>query len=130
MPEKEYPMKRLALAVGLASPFTFCASSQGRPPYPALFMEEYKANPDIIKAAKEAKCNVCHDAAGKSKKDRNEYGKALGQHVTGADFKMLMANKAALAAKVSVALKATEAEKNAAGKTYGDIIKGGKLPAP
>ncbi|MCE9527610.1 MAG: hypothetical protein K8R36_16335 [Planctomycetales bacterium] len=67
-------MKRLILAVVLASPFVLADTSQARPLYPPLFMEEYKANPSV--------------------------------------------------------LKATEAEKNAAGKTFGDIIKGGKLPAP
>ena len=125
-------MNKLVIAVVLASPFILSGSSQARPPYPALFMEEYKANPNVIEAAKAAKCNVCHDAAaGKTKKDRNEYGKALTKHVPTADeFKMLMGNKPALAAKVSVALKATEAEKNAAGKTFGEIIRGGKLPAP
>jgi hypothetical protein len=43
---------------------------------------------------------------------------------------MLMGNKPGLAAKVTAALQATEQEKNTAGKTFGDIIKTGKLPAP
>lgn len=93
-------------------------------------MDEYGANADVMKAAKEAKCNVCHDAAAKAKKARNEYGQALHKHLTAADFKMLTGNKPGLAAKVSAALQATEKEKNAAGKTFGDILKTGKLPAP
>jgi hypothetical protein len=124
-------MNRLLLAVVLASLFSLSRPSQARPLYPPLFIEEYKDNADVVKAATEAKCNVCHDAAGKSKKDRNEYGKALTKHMpNAAEFKMLMGNKPALKARVSAALKATEKEKNAAGKTFGDIIKTGKLPAP
>jgi hypothetical protein len=125
MPREDRSMNKLVIAVALAAPFLLNDSSQARPPYPALFMDEYKANVDVVKAAKAAKCKICHDVAGKFKNDCNEYGQALGRHITGADYKML---KADLAAKVSAAFKEMEKEKNAAGMTFGDIIKSGKLP--
>ena len=63
-------------------------------------------------------CGICHP--GKSKKERNEYGKALNKLVTKADKDD--------AKKIADALKSTESEKNAAGKSFGDLIKAGTLP--
>ena len=122
-------MKRFALPTALVFAIVLTRHSQARPPYPSIFMKEYELNGEVIKLAKEAKCNVCHDAERNSKKDRNEYGKSLAKNLTANDFNNLKGVKPALAAKVSAALKATEAEKNSEGKTYGEIIKSGKLPA-
>lgn len=123
-------MNRLAWAAILSSVFLISRDSQARPPYPAMFMDEYMATPGVVAAAKGAKCNVCHDAASKTKKDRNEYGKALNKHLTAGDFNALKGAKPVLAGKVSAALKSAEQEKNSTGEKFGDIIKAGKLPAP
>lgn len=63
-------------------------------------------------------CAICHP--GKSKKERNDYGKALSKLVTKADKDD--------AKKIADSVKAIESEKNAAGKTFGELIKAGMLP--
>ena len=65
-----------------------------------------------------ASCAICHP--GKSKKERNDYGKALNKLVTKADKDD--------AKKIADSIKAIEGEKNAAGKTFGELIKAGTLP--
>jgi hypothetical protein len=122
-------MNRYILVAALVA-IAMCRFAFARPPYPALFAKEYPRNALLLPVALTEKCNVCHDAASKNKKDRNEYGKALNKHLTADDFNALKGAKPALEAKVSAALKATEEEKNAAGNKYGDILKAGKLPAP
>jgi hypothetical protein len=73
-------------------------------------------------AAEKAKCNVCH--VGKTKKVRNEYGKALGKLVTKKDNKET--------AKIQHALDEVAAMKSKpddpSSPTFGDLIKEGKLP--
>jgi len=63
-------------------------------------------------------CGICHP--GKSKKERNEYGMALNKLVKKADKDD--------AKKIADSIKAIESEKNAAGKTFGELIKAGMLP--
>ncbi len=63
-------------------------------------------------------CGICHP--GKSKKERNEYGTALSKLVKKADKDD--------AKKIADSIKAIESEKNAAGKTFGELIKAGMLP--
>jgi hypothetical protein len=91
-------------------------SVQARPNYCKTFIAEY-ANVD---AAKTAKCAICHDGEPKDKKWNNygqAYGKALGK-------------KKADDAEAKAALEKAAGEKSAVdGKTFGDLIKDGKLPA-
>jgi hypothetical protein len=63
-------------------------------------------------------CAICHP--GKSKKERNEYGMAVN--------KLLKKTDKEDTKKIADSLKAIESEKNAAGKTFGDLIKAGMLP--
>lgn len=63
-------------------------------------------------------CGICHP--GKSKKERNEYGTALSKLVKKADKDD--------AKKIADSIKAIEGEKNAAGKSFGELIKAGTLP--
>lgn len=103
-----------AAVVGLLS--ATADHAQARPQYNKAFLAKY---PALADAAKKVKCNVCHE--GKSKKMRNIYGKALQKHI-GKNEK----DKA----KIDAALTATEKEPSAVkGKTFGDLIKEGKLPA-
>lgn len=95
----------------------FGARVEARPNYKKIFDSTYE------KVAKEnkTKCNVCHD--GDDKKKRNNYGEAL-----------LSAGKIAKMekdeAKIKEAFTKTEKEKSAIeGKTFGDLLKDGKLPA-
>ncbi len=91
-------------------------TAHARPQYNKAFLAKY---PALADAAKQVKCNVCHE--GKSKKMRNIYGKALQKHI---------AKNEKDAKKIEEALAATEKEPSAVkGKTFGDLIKEGKLPA-
>jgi len=77
------------------------------PTYPALKAE-----------IETAKCGVCH---GSDKKVRNDYGMAIG--------KALGEPKVTDVEKIKAALKKAEGEKSSVeGKTFGDLIKDGKLP--
>lgn len=86
-----------------------------RPNYKKIFDAQYE------KVAKENKttCNVCHD--GDDKKKRNNYGEALTKNISKNEKDE---------AKVKEALTKTEKEKSAVkDKTFGDLLKDGKLPA-
>lgn len=104
------------LALAAIMVFSGLQSADARPKYFKEFKTKY---PDVKEAAK-VKCNVCH--MGKSKKDRNNYGKAFG--------KALGATKVNDVDKIKEGLTKTEKEKSAVeGKTFGDLLKDGKLPA-
>jgi hypothetical protein len=76
----------------------------------------------LAAAVTKANCNVCH--VGKSKKNRNEYGKAINNFITKKDIK----DKA----KIQDALGKVEAmksdPKDPNSPTYGELIQQGKLP--
>ena len=80
------------------------------------------AEKNLAAAAEKAKCNICH--VGKSKKNRNEYGKALGTLLTKKDGKD--------SAKIQDALEKVAGmksnSKDDGSPTFGDLIKAGKLP--
>lgn len=74
------------------------------------------------------KCNVCH--AGMAKKMKNEYGNAVGKYINKAGVNALKGNEAALKKYIQDGLQKAEEEKNADGKSFGDVMnKDGKLPA-
>ncbi len=90
--------------------------AQARPGYLKSFNATYPALKD---AAEGAKCGICH--FGEKKSNRNDYGKAMGEALGAKDVKDATA--------VEAALKKIEAGKSSTdGKTFGDLIKDGKLP--
>jgi len=91
------------------------SSALARADYSKAFLAKY---PDL-KAAAEAKCNVCH--FGDSKKNRNEYGKTVGKSIGATNVKDV--------AKINAALSKAEGEKAGDGKTFGERIKAGMLPS-
>jgi hypothetical protein len=96
------------------------------PPFNAAWKAKY--NPDEKNAAfVEAKCNVCH--AGESKKMKNEYGKAVGKYLTKAKYTEIKEDEAAAKKYIEEGLAKAEGEKGGAGKSYGELIKSGKLPS-
>jgi hypothetical protein len=109
------------LAVGLA-----VESASGMIPFRDVFLKTYVGDgktpqqAELGKAVATAKCNVCHDAASTSKKDHNPYGMSLKK----LGLKKSEKNKE----KIAEFLKKAEGEKNGSGKSYGDLIKAGKLP--
>lgn len=110
--------KRLGLA-GVAVAFVLACLLSGkakaRPGYMKAFVKKY---PTVAAAAKKAKCGTCH--FGKSKKNRNDYGKALGKHLGKKNQK----NPKLIDAALDKAAK----EKKKGDTTFGDVIKSGKLP--
>ena len=101
------------------------------PPFSTAWKGKYvEGNQDqkFVSAYETAKCNVCHDAASKSKKDKNEYGKAVGKYLTKAEYDKVKADMEAAKKFIQEGLAKAEAEKNAAGKTYGELLKSGSLP--
>ena len=98
------------LLLALGSP-----SVEARPQY----KKEFESNYPKVKENNKVTCNACHQ--GSDKKKRNGYGMALG--------KMLDSKNLKDADKIKEAFKKTEKEKSAVdGKTYGDLLKDGKLP--
>ena len=93
--------------------------AQARPDYLKAFNATY---PALKTEAEAAKCGICHPEEKKSV--RSDYGKAYGTAVGEKNVKFAADEK-----KLTDALKKIESEKSAtAGKTYGELIKEGKLP--
>jgi hypothetical protein len=127
---KKFSISLLCLAILSMSTL----SAWAIPPFGEAFKKKYvegNGNAAFVEAAGAAKCNVCH--MGEKKKDKNEYGNAVAKHLKKADFTgdaKKFDPKAADGAKaLADGLAAAEAEKSAAGKTFGEIIKGGSLPS-
>lgn len=91
--------------------------AQARPSYNKEFWAKYDKE---LGAHKEMKCAACHNG-GDDKKKRNDYGAALG--------KALGDKNVSDAEKIKAALDKVAKEKSGTeGKTFGDLIKDGKLP--
>jgi hypothetical protein len=73
-------------------------------------------------AVANVKCNVCH--VGKTKKVRNEYGKALNTLITKKDAKNLEKIQDALAK--AAGMKSNPSDPNS--PTFGELIEKGQLP--
>ena len=109
--------KRLFAAVGtfaLLSAMMMAPEAQARPQYLKGFITKY---PDLADGAKMKKCGLCHP---KDKKMRLDYGKAVGAGLSKKNEKG--------DDEIAEALTKAEAVKSSSGKTFGDMIKDGKLP--
>ena len=95
--------------------------AQARPKYRSVFKITY---PNVVRSNKKITCAVCHVVMGKkvNKKKRNNYGMALRKALGKKNVKK--------SDVIKKALKSIESGKSAvAGKTFGDLLKAGKLPA-
>jgi len=81
------------------------------------------SNKNLEKQAKKTKCNVCH--YGKSKKKRNDYGQALAKEFAKNKKKK---NEKDVEKIKAVFKKVAKKKSSVKGKTFGDLIKEGKLP--
>lgn len=101
-----------------------CSSrAEARPDYNKTFWMQYAGE---LAAQAGVKCVVCH--VGEDKKNRNDYGKAVGEALLSKEVGGMKNEKNV--DKIKAALKKAEAGKSAVdGKTFGDLIKEGKLPA-
>ena len=93
-------------------------TANARPQYTKQFVVDYPALKDL---AKKAKCKICHPE--KKKKVINSYGKAMKEGLPGK--KKNCKDKPA----ITKAFKDSEPKpSDIPGKTFGDLIKEGKLP--
>jgi hypothetical protein len=95
----------------------FSRPVQARPQYNKEFWARYEK--EVGTQAESVKCGACH--FGKEKKNRNDYGKAIGTAIGEKDVKDVEKIKEALD-------KAAKDKSSVEGKTFGDLIKDGKLP--
>jgi len=108
----------LALVVGLL--LVGLNQAQARPKYRSVFKKAYPK----VASSNKVTCAVCHVVVNKkvNKKKRNNYGTALMKALGKKNVKKTDA--------INKALKKIESAKSAvAGKTFGDLLKAGKLPA-
>jgi hypothetical protein len=129
----------------LALTVAFAITASALPPLPKYIEEYYNAHPQYAKYAEmykrldmEHQCDACHkpDMDKKAKGHAlNDYGEAVHKHFKHRDFNKAdklgkeNAEEAAKAKKIiAEALEKADSEKNAAGQTFGELIKAGKLP--
>jgi hypothetical protein len=113
--------KTLTIAAGALVAFglaMLAPEAQARPQHLKQFVTKY---PALIDAAKAKKCAICHDPADKKKKTRNQYGKAVGEGLEKENQKDKEVIDKALG-------KAEAVKSEKTGKTFGEMIKDGKLP--
>ncbi|MDB4614207.1 hypothetical protein OAH18_00815 [bacterium] len=111
------------LAVACAFVCFDAKPAYARAQYKAAFEKAY---PDLKKKlGKKISCAVCHPT--KKKKDRNDYGVALAKAIVSKDVGGKLKTKDAAILKKAIEAVAKE-KSSTKGKTFGDLIKDGKLP--
>ncbi|WP_437187970.1 hypothetical protein SH668x_001385 [Planctomicrobium sp. SH668] len=93
-------------------------NAEARPQYLKALTEKYEK---VAEKANELKCGVCHGEGGKNKKTVSDYGKALGSALGEKNVK----GEEALAKALDKAAEGDAGD----GKTFGDLLKEGTLPA-
>jgi len=103
----------LAVVFGAAGPRAAVARMQ--------YFNEFKKTYDKVQGVDDTKCGICHGGEkGVNKKQLSEYGKALGSDLAAKNVKDVD--------KIKKALEAIEKKDAGDGKTFGDLLKDGKLP--
>ena len=123
-------MKRFAMIFAmalLALSFNLMTTQiSARPNYKAA-LDAATKDSKAADLLKEAKCNACH--FGDKKTNRNDFGKAMNKHIDKDTFNKLKDDKDKLSKKIEEAVKAALKEKSPSGKTFGELIDAGELPA-
>lgn len=124
-------MKKVCVTVvlGLVAVAFTMQPALALPPFNVEWRAKYlegNTNPKFVEAVGTAKCNVCH--MGTSKKDHNVYGKAVKKYLTKAKYTEIKEDPEAAKKYILDGLTKSEAEKSAAGKTYGEMLKAGETP--
>jgi hypothetical protein len=97
--------------------------AQARPQYKTAFEKKYSKVAEEMK--NEAKCNGCHGLAADGKSDK----KLLSDYATALKDALGKKNERE-ADLINKAFDAVAQKKNGDGKPYGELLEGGKLPAP
>lgn len=109
------------LLVGMLST-TSSAIIQFQREFLATYVEKNE-NKEFVKAAKEARCHVCH--VGKKRTNRNVYGEQLAELLDKTKDK---ANKKKIHEALAKVAEMHSDPKDEKSPTFGDLIKQGKLP--
>ena len=125
-------MKKVCVCVVLVvfGMIAFGQSASALPPFSKEWKGKYlegNANAKFVEAATTANCNVCHQ--GTDRKMRNAYGMALSKYLTKAKYQEVKDDEAVAKKYILDGLDKVAAEKNGSGKSYGEMIKAGQLPA-
>lgn len=121
-------MKKWLISFAVIAAVVFLAGPTARPTYAFLeyfkgFKAKYtKPSTPYVELVDKTKCNICH--AGTSKKNRNDYGKALSKLLTPADKK----NVEKINKSLDEVAKQHSDPAKADSPTYGELIDQGKLP--
>jgi hypothetical protein len=118
-----------AAAAAVSLTWLVGSSASAMKPFRDEFMTKY-VKPDsadakenaFAEAVQAAKCNLCHQ--GKSKKEKNVYGRALNKFLGEEDMENREKIRSAL--DKAAELKSNPDDPNS--PTFGDLIKAGKLP--
>ncbi len=132
-------------AIVFALGMTLAMTVSALPPLPKYIEEHYSGSPEYAKFVEtfkgldmEQKCDACHKP-GIDKKAKghglNDYGQVVARNFKHREFNKAdklakdSAEEAAKAKKlIGEALAKAEGERNAAGKTYTELLKAGQLP--
>ena len=130
-------MKNLALLLTITFSALFATTTevQAIPAFAKAFqarVTDKAKNKDFVAAATAAKCNLCHFATpeSKSKKQKNDFGKELGKHLSKKNYTAtrIREEAAAVSKEFDAAFAKVMAAKNPDGKTYQSRVDAGKLP--
>jgi hypothetical protein len=130
-------MKKCALLLAflITASISVPTEVQAVPAFAKAFKErvtDKSKNADFVAAATAAKCNLCHFATpeSKSKKQKNDFGKEVGKHLSKKNYTSTRIREEAAAVKKELdeAFAKVLAAKNPNGKTYQSRIDAGKLP--
>ncbi len=116
---KRFSMFVLAVVAVVSSGLMAPEQVQARMPYFNAFKAEYtKVDASTIE---DTKCGICHGGEkGANKKKLSKYAEELAKGLGGKNVKD--------EEKIKEALKAAEKGDAGGGKTFGDLLKDGKLP--
>ena len=130
-------MKNLALLLTITFSALFATTTevQAIPAFAKAFkarVTDKSKNADFVAAVTAAKCNVCHFATpeSKSKKQKNDFGKELGKHLSKKNYTSTRVREEAAAVnkEFDAAFAKVLAAKNPKGETYQSRVDAGKLP--
>ena len=130
-------MKNLALLLTITFSALFATTTevQAIPAFAKAFkarVTDKSKNADFVAAVTAAKCNVCHFATpeSKSKKQKNDFGKELGKHLSKKNYTSTRVKEEAATVnqEFDAAFAKVMAAKNPKGETYQSRVDAGKLP--
>ena len=111
--------------------FNFAGLATADPLFGKYFSKHYadeNKDSDYAARVKAEKCLICH--FGKKKKNKNDFGLALSKYLDRKNYKKsrVAGEPKKVEAELTEAFKKVLVIKNKEGKTFGELIKGGKLP--